>query len=287
MIIEKHASSVAEVFERIKEIRCAWNPNGKSQEEEIWFRGQPRRKFRLLPGLYRADIKKYKYDELTLFEAFKALAAPLYTPFGMPRPSTDWEWYFLAQHYRMPTRLLDWTENALAAIYFAISEKFLALSKERIRQLLNAGLKPRKYDKHSPTIWILDAGTLNKWSCGFDEINSPTKDDTDPYLPEPIKEAANDENKHPIPMHPPRANPRIIAQQGMFTVHGHMRIPIDEIAARHNGKGVLSLACIILDRNNLAPIWDSLDISGVGQLALFPELDSVSEYLKRAYQATG
>jgi hypothetical protein len=284
-MIEMRANSIPQVLKHIRNIRRKWNPGGENPEA-IWFRGQPKRSFQLVPGLYRPNVAKYNYEEITIFEAFKALA----TPFAHPRPTDEWEWYFLAQHYRLPTRLLDWTENALAAIYFAVNEEMLRWDRADVAQALSEPLKPPLFDSDSPTVWMIDAGTLNKWSCNLDDVClfAPHGANADAYLPEALSDPSarepGIENEKPIAINPPRSNPRILAQQGTFTVHGRSGVALDEIARDQNKKGILHLACILLDRNNLTSIWDELAIAGITQLALFPELDTVAEHVKRVYQ---
>jgi hypothetical protein len=69
------------------------------------------------------------------------------------RPQNSWEWYFLMQHSGAPTRLLDWTEGALIALYFAVRNKL---------------------DATDAAVWVLDPWSLNEHVLGIDEVIAPS-----------------------------------------------------------------------------------------------------------------
>jgi hypothetical protein len=282
-ISAKRASTLGQVLEATAQIRNTWNPS-YSKDQDLWFRGHPKRSFQLQPGLYRPSVEKYKYDEYTLLTTFKNLGDS-YLSRGLV---SSWDWYFLAQHYRLPTRLLDWTESLLASVYFALASEIEGLERRVFDELLRQPQGTPVFDDTSPTVWILDAGSLNHWAVGEDGIFAPGNDQIEGYCWDKIHESCDPgepPKDKPIALTPPRQNPRIVAQRGMFTVHGTSRLPIDDIASSSDPTDLIKLGCIVLDRSNLASIWDELEVAGVGRLTLFPELDSVAEHIKWVYQS--
>lgn len=81
---------------------------------KLWFRGHASSDYLLQPTIYRAP---YSWEaEQALLHQFKARAAR----FLASTPSSDIEWLFIMQHHATPTRLLDWPENAMVALAFAV-----------------------------------------------------------------------------------------------------------------------------------------------------------------------
>jgi hypothetical protein len=96
-------------------------------EGTLWFRGVSDASYLLTPSLYRHaskdDPAAMHTIEKEIYNTFAQRGTYLVGKDLLNTP----ELIFLLQHYRVPTRLLDWSENPFIALYFAL----LNLSSER------------------------------------------------------------------------------------------------------------------------------------------------------------
>ncbi|MDR0458438.1 MAG: FRG domain-containing protein, partial [Burkholderiaceae bacterium] len=106
----------------------------------ILFRGQ-REDWSLLSRLARIKPKKcfefvknnmYQKIEDQMLKEFKRRAVNLDYKIKI-----DWDWLALAQHHGMATRLLDWTENPLVALWFAVRNPVKDKNKSGVVWVLN------------------------------------------------------------------------------------------------------------------------------------------------------
>jgi hypothetical protein len=84
------------------------------------FRGQSQ-DWPLLPKLARLALKpgdSVLDVERAMVDDFRRQGISL----SETTPVDDWDWISLGQHHGLPTRLLDWTMNPLAALWFAVAK---------------------------------------------------------------------------------------------------------------------------------------------------------------------
>ena len=82
------------------------------------FRGHSSKSFVLQPSAGRVQ----KYDPLFEERVFRAFKKDARLHMHLPE-TDDWNWLALAQHYGLPTRLLDWSTNPLVACFFALQDE--------------------------------------------------------------------------------------------------------------------------------------------------------------------
>lgn len=225
-----------------------------SPQDIVWFRGHARSDWKLLPSLYRPP---YKLEhEQTLLTRFKQNALPLLEY----RAESSWEWLFLMQHHGCPTRLLDWTESPLVALYFACEP--------------GSG-----HDDHDGHLWCLLPTLLNvQWGLtGAHPGDIPAFGSLylDDYSPERITTPAGLQ-KPPAAAIAPREAGRMTVQQSVFTVHHRRLDPVELIGdSQHVWRLIIPKAAKQTIRKQLSTL-------AVSRLSIFSDLDSVGHVAKEA-----
>jgi hypothetical protein len=227
------------------------------QNRNLWFRGQTNRNWGLVPGLVRSRGANWPEAESRLLTRFRQNALPL-VPTGT-RTDIVWDWLLLMQHYGVPTRLLDWTENALAGLYFAVTTMRGSIT-----------------GRTDGCVWVLDPVGLNDEST-FGALGEPIPtlgvgNALDDYLPGVV--TAGPRALPPVAVLAMRMFPRLVAQSGVFTLGHRATQPIERIS-----RGAY-VGRIVVPRAAKSGVFNELTRLGVTRLSLFPELESVAENAK-------
>ena len=167
--------SLGEYIDAIAEIAREYAmDNWKTNPPVLWFRGQNKGTYSLLPSLYRNGLQpeqtsgEKEYTQLHYAEDIR-IQHYMAKNFHLLRsqPSAKIEWLEVMQHHGIKTRLLDWSESAIHSLLFALECFFdgKAYSAEFRRQSM-------------PCVWVLNPGRLNKMI--FEEIRDEVtvKDNT-------------------------------------------------------------------------------------------------------------
>ena len=219
-----------------------------SSSTPLWYRGQSDVSWALLPRLARQPngLKR----ESALLARFKQNASLLLPAVAR----SDWEWLAIMQHYRAPTRLLDWTESPLVALYFAVVP-------------------------HTATdgaLWVLDPARLNLAShiSPDDHEHIPSFDDpiTTNYLPSSLR-AEQMTRLGPIAVIGPRNTPQMQAQLGAFTVIHRTPTPIEQVGDQQHVRQFRIPAVA------KCGIRAELSLLAIDNFQLFPDLQTLGNIL--------
>jgi hypothetical protein len=157
----------------------------------------------------------------------------------------------LMQHYRLPTRLLDWTESPLFALFFATKEM----------------------DDMPGVLWALSPSVLNQLDFDTHQLLSPSRDDVRELFKAPfgLSDTRLDKVGALAFM---RVDARMAAQLSTFTIHD-IRVALE---ARVESSRYLHKFVIPADAKRSLRL-ELLDL-GIRESALFPDLDHLAEELK-------
>lgn len=214
------------------------------------FRGNCNLGHSLTPSALRYRTPEKRTAALQLLSEFKRIAdIKLNRPPGF---DNELMWVQIGQHYGLPTRLLDWTESAIAALYFACQQTesdgavFILNPVELNR--LSYPRKPRVLDPEEDKQLILS------------------------YLKSGVQ--GTKRGSYPLAVSPIWNSERLMIQKGKFTLHGN-RLTL-------RGK-IPSLACLLVLREIKETLLLELERVGVDEMTLFPELEHACIHLKRHY----
>jgi len=205
-----------------------------------------------------------------IFRNFLRYSRP-YLPASL---TNDWELLVAAQHHGVPTRLLDWTYSPLVAAFFATrpgSRHTWALPEPSVEQ-------PRaiwRLDWHA----LHDAFKVPRLALRIEELGKAFQHES--LTPWELFNTNAEERTFACLIEPPSLDARVVAQAAAFTLCTSTTESFDQFLDKHHLNEALTK--FIIPGETVARVRDQLDLVGIDERHLFPDLDGVSATLRRYY----
>jgi len=220
-----------------------------------WFIGWVARRVHHASTVPAQDIEAH---EITFNREFRRMAASFHLG-----SDSEVELYFLQQHHGMPTRLMDWSRNAMAALFFAVSEH-----DDRDGELVV--MDPRKT---IPTIAGIPIDVVHaRHSIVEDTVKylyeGSSLDPAGPYTPPSPSYA--------VPVSPDLRAGRLLQQDACFTLHMPRSSPLPV------GPGIIEKYRVPSGRKE--ELRFLLRSMGMGHAHAYADLDNVSKDIRTAWK---
>jgi hypothetical protein len=178
-----------------------------------------------------------------------------------------WNWLATAQHFGLPTRLLDWTFSPYVAMHFAtaslnrydVDGVIWCVDYVKAHRFLPARLRHLLEEEGSN---LVTAEILDRFVNSLGELDATASD-----------------GDFVIFFEPPSLDQRIVNQYALFSLMSSPTATLDQwLALRPE-----LLHRIIIPAALKWEVRDKLDQANITERVMFPGLDGVSSWLKRLY----
>jgi hypothetical protein len=224
----------------------------------------------LMPQLYWRGLAPH---ENALLQMFRARASGFHD--AVPMREHTHEWLVLARHARLPTRLLDWSESALIALYFALKEDnpvVWMLNPLDLNDLsYSAPLLQKTRPRQFPLPWHGPGGT----NPAFENLRGAWEEDR---YGVPL----------PVAIYPTYVHARLRGQRSCFTIHGtDNKRGLDSLLPGTAPAGWTG-AWPILKRYVVDPacrqsMRSELAVLGITESVAFPDIDGLANELTERF----